>query len=653
MNRIVIPLVSACPRLWIRAFLVILAMVDAQAALAQRAKENAVGEALDAFGTAVGREAIGLYSAGSARGFSPTQAGNLRIEGMFFETVQFSTLGNIIARGSSVHVGIAAQGYPFPAPTGVVDYTLREPGNKYAESALIDVATHDSIYGEVDAEVPIAGDVLSVGGGFGQAINPGYSFAVNNREWNAGAIARWQPSDNLKVVPFWSTLHHRDREVRPLVFLANSGGYPRFKMSELPGPPWSFWSFNTGVYGVLAQYRLDDWELSAGAFRSYTAFPFNTEPTLSNLDSTGRGEYGADGVPAHEQSSNTGEVRLSRVLQVGNVSNIFHLAVRGRDQRTEAGGSDSIDFGRATVTELPPTTEPQFHPGPVTLTKARQVTAGIGYEGVWRDVGQLSASVQRVDYRRTTVAPGRAPTTNGAQPWLYNVAAAGFITDKLAVFGSYTRGFEETGRAPSNAVNRDQALPAALTQQVDAGLRYRLLPQLTFVTSVFEIKKPYVSLDAASVFRRVGDVRNRGVEASLAGTIENLTLNAGATFIDPKVKYDSGTANGQVETVAIGPIPMLVRVNMQYRTPFLEGLILEARGDFMSKRKINTGNDHLPEMAVLGAGVRYNFRIAGKDVRAHAQVSDATNVFSFTAVTSGFVPTTVDRVFDFSLTMDF
>src|SRR5215831_4926924 len=95
------------------------------AAYGQRSSEDAVAEALDAFGTTVGRQEIGLYSAESARGFSPTQAGNLRIDGLYFDELNFGRPVNAIVRGSSVHVGIAAQGYQFPAPTGVVDYQLR------------------------------------------------------------------------------------------------------------------------------------------------------------------------------------------------------------------------------------------------------------------------------------------------------------------------------------------------------------------------------------------------------------------------------------------------------------------------------------------------------------------------------------------------
>lgn len=56
--------------------------VPATPALAQRANENAVSSADDAFGTSVGNENIGLYSANDVRGFSPVTAGNIRLEGL-------------------------------------------------------------------------------------------------------------------------------------------------------------------------------------------------------------------------------------------------------------------------------------------------------------------------------------------------------------------------------------------------------------------------------------------------------------------------------------------------------------------------------------------------------------------------------------------
>ena len=52
---------------------------------AQRASENIVTSAQDAFGTTIGDESIGLYSSTNARGFSPKDAGNMRIEGLFYD----------------------------------------------------------------------------------------------------------------------------------------------------------------------------------------------------------------------------------------------------------------------------------------------------------------------------------------------------------------------------------------------------------------------------------------------------------------------------------------------------------------------------------------------------------------------------------------
>lgn len=65
----------------------------ATAATGQRAAENAVRQASDAFGTSIGREDIGLYDSESVRGFSPTAAGNVRIDGLYFDQVWASIRG--------------------------------------------------------------------------------------------------------------------------------------------------------------------------------------------------------------------------------------------------------------------------------------------------------------------------------------------------------------------------------------------------------------------------------------------------------------------------------------------------------------------------------------------------------------------------------
>ena len=95
----------------------------AEDANAQRADENAVTAAEDAFGVSVGTERIGIYSDREVRGFSPVTAGNVRVEGMYIDLQ--GQLNSSLAEGNTIRVGLSALSYPFPAPTGIVDYRLR------------------------------------------------------------------------------------------------------------------------------------------------------------------------------------------------------------------------------------------------------------------------------------------------------------------------------------------------------------------------------------------------------------------------------------------------------------------------------------------------------------------------------------------------
>ena len=106
---------------------------SAAPALAQRTDDNAVTQADDAFGKSVGDENIGIYNPFQVRGFSPVDAGNVRIEGLYFD--QQANPTQRLVNGSTVHVGISAQGYPFPAPTGIADYELRRPGSKIGRAS--------------------------------------------------------------------------------------------------------------------------------------------------------------------------------------------------------------------------------------------------------------------------------------------------------------------------------------------------------------------------------------------------------------------------------------------------------------------------------------------------------------------------------------
>ena len=86
--------------------------------------------------------------------------------------------------------------------------------------------------------------------------------------------------------------------------------------------------------------------------------------------------------------------------------------------------------------------------GKQTRQHVRQVTYGLAYDGRWRDVGEISFGVSRVDYRKVTRIPLLAPVEARASPWLYNATAALIVSHAVSLYAGYARGFEESGIAP-------------------------------------------------------------------------------------------------------------------------------------------------------------------------------------------------------------
>ena len=129
------------------------ALLCSTSVLAQRTTDNATTQSKDAFGKKVGDEQIGIYNPFDVRGFSAVDAGNTRIEGLYFQQQAGPT--DRLIEGSTMRVGISAQGYPFPAPTGIADYALRKPGEKTLASVVLRYGPFDAQVGQLDVSVPL------------------------------------------------------------------------------------------------------------------------------------------------------------------------------------------------------------------------------------------------------------------------------------------------------------------------------------------------------------------------------------------------------------------------------------------------------------------------------------------------------------------
>src|ERR1700674_5699875 len=131
----------------------VLAILRATAVQAQHASDNPINSADDAFGLTLGLESVGIYNPGLVRGFSPISAGNVRIDGMYFDLQ--GAPSNRVVEGSTIHVGVSEIGYPFPAPTGIADYNLRNVGSDTPTATIIaNVGPYDAWGISIDGSVP-------------------------------------------------------------------------------------------------------------------------------------------------------------------------------------------------------------------------------------------------------------------------------------------------------------------------------------------------------------------------------------------------------------------------------------------------------------------------------------------------------------------
>ena len=632
-------------------------LATAAPAIAQRADENVVRAAGDAFGASVGNEKIGLYSAGDVRSFSPTTAGNIRIEGL--SVTEHGGFTSRIAGGSTIRVGLTAQGYPFPAPTGIADYALRSSGNDAVLSSVLVLGPNGTAALDLDAQLPIVRDRLSVAAGVSHRYEENFP-GENGRILQAGGVLRWRPDDRVELKTFYGRWLVKDDRDIGNIFTAGPFLPPKIDRRYF-GLDWTRTAFRRQFYGGLGTAQLSSaWQVRAGLFRSENQVDLNPIELYRNVQPDGSAERSVVTTKDQTAKSTSGEVRSSLSMTGGARRHTLHLALRGRVTDRTFGGADVRDLGPARIGERLDAPEPDFRFGALTRDRARQLTGGIGYELRWPRVAELSLGIQKTAYQKSSRIPGRPTLTTRDNPWLGNATLALYLTERLVAYAGYTRGLEDSGAAPANAVNRNSAPPALRTSQRDLGLRYALAPGLNLVAGLFDVRKPYFNLDPERVYRQLGTVRHRGIELSLAGQpARGLSVVAGAVFLDADV------SGGAVGLEIIGPKPVgtadrTLRANLDYRLPFLEQVSVDLAVNGVGRRiasplefaELGGRQLRTRPLTTLDIGGRYRFRAGKAPATLRFQVTNLLDAYGWNVSSNSSFKFTENRRFLLSLAAD-
>ncbi len=619
-------------------------------AAAQRADQNAARAAEDAFGVSYANESVGLYDEDDVRGFSPIDAGNVRIEGLYID--QQADLSYRIVDSSIIRVGLTAIDYPFPAPTGIADFRLPAAPQALVLSPRANVGTFGDASIEFDVRAPIVADTLSLAGGVALYRDDEW-FGGTPKSFSGGVGIRWKPARDTEIIPFWSIDTTWSEEPVPTYFTGGAFVPPRVRdRPRYTGQPWAISSSRGSNAGVIARTGLGVWSLATGLFRSIYAINRDRTTLWLDVDQAGTGAETVYAAPPSRYASTSGELRVSRAIAEGPRVHRFHASVRARDQARLYGEAESLALPMRDIATRAPAGEPPFAFAARTPDDVRQITGGIAYEGRWKGRGSLNLGIQKTDYRKHVRPRGRDGIVARDRPWLFNLMASIDVAADASAYAGVTRGLEESEVAPDVAVNRNAAPPALRTRQVDAGLRLSL-GKLQAAVGAFDVRKPYFNLDAATVYRRLGEVRHRGIEGSLSGDVTPYaSLVAGAVLLDPRVTGEL-VADGTIGDRPVGTSRSRIVLALDVHPAGWNGSSLDVQvtrhgGSFADQ----ANTVRLPSRPAIALGARHRLRMARREVIARVQVTNLFDTYRWIADSSGGLSYNAGRYVGLSLATD-
>ncbi len=610
----------------------LLGVLPSGAVLAQHASDDPVAAANDGFGLTLGLESIGIYNIASVRGFNPQTAGNVRIEGLYFD--QQGSLSNRVVEGSTIRIGVSEVGYAFPAPTGIVDYDLRKAGSSTPDATIVASAGPFEGRGvSVDGVVPLMSGELKVPMGASYQIstqstlgstNPGYT----SRVANFGATPQWQPNDSvtLRAILDWQ----QTTQARTLPIIFTAGDFlPPYTPRGYFGQDWAEGrSLSENFGGIVTARMSGHWSLAAGLFRSVADNPLSYTDLYLDTKPNGSAEQYIVGSPDQMTSSTSGEARLTGEFTTGSWRQDIVLLARGRDTLARYGGSDVVDVGPALIDQGIQVPEPVFSYTARTRDLTQLWSTGLAYRAQWDSRGDFAVGIQRESYDKDVSAPGLPDARLTDHPLRAYGSGAFAFTERITGYAGYTQGLEDSGVVPGSAANRGTILPDARTWQADTGVRFLVTPKVKLIAGIFAIEKPYFNFDTNNVDRNLGLQRASGLELSVSGeVVRNLNVAAGALVGEVRIIGANLRAEG-VGSIAFGQPRVQAVINADYKFTAWPGASVDLSVFHFGTSPASIDDvTQNPAQTILILGARYRFSVLGAPATLRVQVQNLTNYY--------------------------
>jgi iron complex outermembrane receptor protein len=611
------------------------------------AQDNAVKSAADAFGERVGTEQSGLYSETQVRGFDLNDSGAYRIDEAYFNRA--AALNDPVLAGVGVRVGVNAVRLEYPAPSGVVNNRLRAAGP--TNELRVGLGLRDFGTRVVQGDGSYRDGDFSFAGGV--VWRPAWRLAQGNegRGLDVGGVGAWQISPDQRLRAF-ATMYERHYDGDFAIIPGEATVPLNARVLHQYSPSWAHTEALSTNVGALYDARIGGFSIDAAAFRSIFDIE-QADYTLISAGSAGLATAATYRYPDRKKLADSAEVRVGRRFDAGGLSHLATASLRGGRTTVEltslfAIPLDSFDLrddGRAIGTEQP-------WSGTRGTDIVEQVTASAGYGLAWGERLQLRFAVHRTRYDKEVLSIAGVRTDGVSESSLYNASAVAGLTDRTALFASWVTGLEESGVAPPSSINRDEVLAPVEAQQLEVGVRHAITPGLTVIGAMFEVSKPTNGFRADRSFGLVGEVRHRGIEASIAGK-----LGAKTSLVIGAVAFESGVsgplvAAGVVGARAAGISHRVVNANVEQQ--FGKQWSVDLGLSHSGARWADTANTFkTPAVTTVNFGARSRFELAGRPAEFRVFASNLTGEDGYWASRTGVLTPISPRTARALLTVTF
>ena len=583
---------------------------------------SAVEQAADAFGTRIGDESIGLYSEGQVRGISLQEARNYRVEDAYFVRGA-RLLSNSVVAGSTVRIGPNALGFDFPSPSGVVQYSLLSDARDRTELQLGFADALESnlrpfargyFSRSLAPDASTTGDSISkhsISGGFVAFPKERYGDGVEAAFYSLGLVARSQPIANLQLTALVDFADWQ-RDADQLYAISDSSQRaPRAPWFNDLGQQWNRSHTKDRNLGLIARYQgIANWNLSASSIVSQTDVPIYG---FSLLTLTPTGAASARAVVNQGRKVIGRGHEFSAVRQFSTEKSRSQLNFSARIRRSDFQSPQSDSFatpGFSIYGAAPQIARPTLRaPTIFANSSTDQNDVGVAYQWRHRNQTVLNLGLRTIQTRVRNAPLSAQAAQLQERSMLYNAALVLPLAMKLTSFATITRGLEEPGFAPANAANRFAALAPVLSKQTELGIKWQTSETLCVIVTGFDLNKPDAGINANNQYDYIGNVRHRGVEASLAGALNsNWTLVAGAMHMTPKLSGEN-VARGLIADQPVGRSAELGLLSLSY-TSKPTGWSADASLNYFGRRPANAANtQYTGGNSTLALGLRYPFKI--------------------------------------------